>query len=77
MNEAGLLGRFIPEFGRVVALMEHSLYHTYTVDEHTIQAIGILHQIEAGELGDELPLSTGLIPACAVARRALSGPVLS
>ena len=62
MNEAGLLGRFIPEFGRVIALMEHSLYHTYTVDEHTIQAIGILHQIEAGELGDELPLSTGLIP---------------
>ncbi len=42
--------------------MEHSLYHTYTVDEHTIRAIGILHQIEAGELGDELPLSTGLIP---------------
>lgn len=62
MNEAGLLGRFIPEFGRVVALMEHSLYHTYTVDEHTIQAIGILHEIEIGELGDELPLSTGLIP---------------
>jgi [protein-PII] uridylyltransferase len=62
MNEAGLLGRFIPEFGRVTALMEHSMYHTYTVDEHTIQAIGILHQIEAGELGDELPLSTGLIP---------------
>lgn len=61
MNEAGLLGRFIPEFGRVIALMEHSMYHTYTVDEHTIQAIGILHQIEAGELGDELPLSTGLI----------------
>ena len=62
MNEAGLLGRFIPEFGRVIALMEHSLYHTYTVDEHTIQAIGILHEIEAGKLGDELPLSTGLIP---------------
>ena len=62
MNEAGLLGRFIPEFGRVIALMEHSLYHTYTVDEHTIQAIGVLHDIETGELGDELPLSTGLIP---------------
>ncbi len=62
MNEAGLLGRFIPEFGRVTALMEHSLYHTYTVDEHTIRAIGILHDIEIGELGDELPLSTGLIP---------------
>ena len=62
MNEAGLLGRFIPEFGRVVALMEHSLYHTYTVDEHTIRAIGTLHEIEAGALGEELPLSTGLIP---------------
>lgn len=62
MNEAGLLGRFIPEFGRVVALMEHSLYHTYTVDEHTIQAIGELHEVEIGELSDELPLSTGLIP---------------
>jgi [protein-PII] uridylyltransferase len=61
MNEAGLLGRFIPEFGRVVALMEHSLYHTYTVDEHTIRAIGVVHQIEAGELGDDLPLATGLV----------------
>ena len=48
MNEAGLLGRFLPEFGRVVAQMEHSLYHVYTVDEHTIQAIDGLHQIENG-----------------------------
>ena len=62
MNEAGVLGRFLPEFGRVVAQMEHSLYHVYTVDEHTIRAIGVLHQIEAGELGDELPLATGLMP---------------
>ena len=62
MNEAGLLGRFLPEFGRVVAQMEHSLYHVYTVDEHTIQAIGVLHQIENGLLADELPLSTGLMP---------------
>ena len=46
MNEAGVLGRFLPEFGRVVAQMEHSLYHVYTVDEHTIRAIGVLHQIE-------------------------------
>jgi [protein-PII] uridylyltransferase len=62
MNEAGLLGRFLPEFGRVVALMEHSLYHVFTVDEHTIQAIGILHQIETGEVADELPLATSLMP---------------
>ncbi len=63
MNEAGLLGRILPEFGRVVALMEHSLYHVYTVDEHTIQAIGVFHQIETGALADELPLATGLAPS--------------
>ncbi|MGH6895273.1 MAG: [protein-PII] uridylyltransferase [Geminicoccaceae bacterium] len=62
MNEAGVLGRFLPEFGRVVAQMEHSLYHVYTVDEHTIQAIGVLDQIENGLLADELPLVTGLMP---------------
>ena len=62
MNEVGLLGRFLPEFGRVVAQMEHSLYHVYTVDEHTIRAIGVLHQIEAGQLEDELPLATSLMP---------------
>jgi [protein-PII] uridylyltransferase len=62
MNEVGLLGRFLPEFGRIVAQMEHSLYHVYTVDEHTIRALGVVHQIEAGELDDELPLATGLLP---------------
>jgi [protein-PII] uridylyltransferase len=62
MNEAGLLGRFLPEFGRVVAQMEHSLYHVYTIDEHTIRAIGVLHQIETGQLADELPLATSLMP---------------
>ncbi|HEX3208417.1 MAG TPA: [protein-PII] uridylyltransferase, partial [Geminicoccaceae bacterium] len=62
MNEVGLLGRFLPEFGRVVAQMEHSLYHVYTIDEHTIQAIGVLHQIETGQLEGELPLATSLMP---------------
>jgi [protein-PII] uridylyltransferase len=62
MNEAGVLGRFLPEFGRVVAQMEHSLYHVYTVDEHTIRAIGMLHQIEKGMVIDELPLATSLMP---------------
>lgn len=62
MNEAGLLGRFIPDFGRIVAQMQHNLYHVYTVDEHTIRAIGILTQIEHGELAGELPLATELLP---------------
>ena len=62
MNEAGVLGKFVPEFGRIVAQMQHNLYHIYTVDEHTIRAIGILSQIESGELADELPLSTEVMP---------------
>ena len=61
MNEAGVLGRLIPDFGRVVAQMQHDMYHVYTVDEHTIRAIGVLSRIERGELADELPLATGIV----------------
>ena len=55
MNESGVFGRFIPDFGRVVAQMQHDMYHVYTVDEHTIFALGILHRIELGLLEDEVP----------------------
>lgn len=61
MNEAGVLGRFIPDFGRVVSMMQFNMYHHFTVDEHLIQTVGVLSAIEKGELGDELPLSTGII----------------
>ena len=71
MNEAGVLGRFIPDFGRIVAQMQHNLYHVYTVDEHTIRAIGILSQIENGQLADELPLVDRGDAQAAVAARAL------
>src|SRR5437660_6768842 len=50
MNEAGVFGRFIPDFGRVVAQMQYDMYHVYTVDEHTLFAIGILHNVEVGTL---------------------------
>ncbi len=42
MNEAGVLGRYIPEFGRIVAQMQFNMYHSYTVDEHTLRAVGII-----------------------------------
>jgi [protein-PII] uridylyltransferase len=61
MNEAGVFGRFIPDFGRVVAQMQYDMYHHYTVDEHTIRAIGLLSRIEAGELAQDHPLSTDVI----------------
>lgn len=57
MNEAGILGRFIPDFGRIIALMQFDRYHYYTVDEHTIHCIDIMHKMEVGELKDDAPLS--------------------
>ncbi|OYX15308.1 MAG: [protein-PII] uridylyltransferase [Rhizobiales bacterium 32-66-8] len=46
MNEVGVLGRFVPEFGKVVAMMQFNMYHHYTVDEHLLRCIGILSEIE-------------------------------
>ncbi len=57
MNEAGVLGRFVPDFGRIVAMMQFNMYHHYTVDEHLIRSIGVLTEIEAGQLGNEHPLA--------------------
>ena len=65
MNEAGVLGRFIPDFGRVVGMMQFSMYHHYTVDEHLMRAVGALSAIEAGRLGEELPLATKIMPQIA------------
>jgi [protein-PII] uridylyltransferase len=70
MNEVGLLGAFIPEFGRVVAMMQFNMYHHYTVDEHIIQTISTLSQIERRELRDALPVATE-IAAKGVNRRVL------
>jgi len=61
MNEAGVFGRFVPDFGRVNAQMQFDMYHHYTVDEHTIRAIGLLNRIEKGELVADHPRSSRLI----------------
>src|SRR3982074_440816 len=52
MNEAGVLGRFVPAFGRIVAMMQFNMYHHYTVDEHLLRCIGILSDIDAGRTED-------------------------
>jgi [protein-PII] uridylyltransferase len=62
MNEAGVLGRFVPEFGRVVAMMQFNMYHHFTVDEHLIRAVGMLASLERGELSEEHPLSASILP---------------
>jgi len=61
MNECGLLGKFVPDFGRVVAQMQYDMYHVYTTDEHTIRAIGILNRIERDSLTDEHPVASKVI----------------
>jgi [protein-PII] uridylyltransferase len=76
MNEAGVFGRFVPDFGRVVAQMQFDMYHHYTVDEHSIRAIGLLGAIERGELKDDHPLSTAIFNKQIASRRVLYVAVL-
>ncbi len=52
MNEAGVLGQFVPAFGRIVAMMQFNMYHHYTVDEHLLRCIGVLSDIEAARTED-------------------------
>jgi [protein-PII] uridylyltransferase len=75
MNEAGVFGRFVPDFGRVVAQMQFDMYHHYTVDEHSIRAIGLLAAIERGDLKNDHPVSTAIIKQIA-SRRVLYVAVL-
>lgn len=75
MNEAGVFGRFVPDFGRVNAQMQFDMYHHYTVDEHTIRAIGLLSQIERGLLEADHPRATNIIHKVS-SRRALYVAVL-
>jgi [protein-PII] uridylyltransferase len=62
MNETGVLGRFLPEFGRIVGESQFDRHHAYTVDEHTLRAVDVLQQIGRGVLAEEHPLATRLMP---------------
>jgi [protein-PII] uridylyltransferase len=75
MNEAGIFGRFVPDFGRVVAQMQFDMYHHYTVDEHSLRAIGLLSRIERGALKEAHPLATAMFRHIA-SRRALYVAIL-
>ncbi len=61
MNDAGVLGRFVPDFGHVVGMMQFNMYHHFTVDEHLVRTVGMLTDIERGGASSELPLSTEII----------------
>ena len=70
LNEAGVFGRFVPDFGRVVAMMQFNRYHHYTVDEHTIFALGELSKIERGLLKEIAPIASEVVHKV-LSRRAL------
>ena len=61
MNELGVLGAYLPEFENIVAMMQFNMYHHYTVDEHTIQCISVLNQIEQQELTEDLPVVSDIL----------------
>lgn len=62
MNEAGVLGRFVPEFGRIVALMQFNMYHHYTVDEHLLRTVGNLADLEKQRFATDHPLASEILP---------------
>ncbi|MEL6549489.1 MAG: [protein-PII] uridylyltransferase [Pseudomonadota bacterium] len=71
MNEVGMLSAFLPEFEPIVAMMQFNMYHAYTVDEHTIQCIKTLAQIERGELEEDLPVVSSILRSGRVNRKVL------
>jgi len=60
LNEAGIIGRIMPDWARIVGQMQFDTYHVFTVDEHTIEAIQVLNDLEKGALATVAPLASGI-----------------
>ncbi|TKT82623.1 [protein-PII] uridylyltransferase [Aquamicrobium sp. LC103] len=76
MNEAGLLGKLIPDFNKIVAMMQFNMYHHYTVDEHLIRCVGVMSEIEHGDGAKVHPLSHALMPGLRARRELLYVTIL-
>ncbi len=61
MNQYGILGRYLPAFGRVVGQMQHDLFHVYTVDQHILTVVRNLRRFTLLEHSHEYPLCSRLI----------------
>ena len=60
LNECGFLGRYIPDWARIIGQMQFDTYHVFTVDEHTIEAVRVLNALERGDLAGIAPIASGL-----------------
>jgi [protein-PII] uridylyltransferase len=58
MHRSGVLGAFVPEFGRLLCMALHDAYHIYTVDEHSLKLVMEIERLKMGEYKDALPLLT-------------------
>ena len=61
MNQYGILGRYIPAFGRIVGQMQHDLFHVYTVDEHILMVVRNLRRFTEAQHAHEYPLCSRLM----------------
>jgi [protein-PII] uridylyltransferase len=61
MNQYGILGRYLPEFGRIVGQMQHDLFHVYTVDQHILMVMRNLRRFTMPEFAHEFPLAAELM----------------
>ncbi len=75
LNETGFLGRYIPDWARIVGQMQFDTYHVFTVDEHTIEAVRVLNALERGELAEVAPIASSLVEDLQ-SRRALYAAML-
>jgi len=61
MNQYGILGAYIPAFGRIVGQMQHDLFHVYTVDEHILMVVRNLRRFAVPGFAHEYPLCSKLL----------------
>jgi [protein-PII] uridylyltransferase len=61
MNHFGILGRYLPNFGKIVGQMQHDLFHVYTVDQHILQVMRNLRRFTMDEFAHEYPVCSRLI----------------
>lgn len=61
MTRYGILGLYLPNFGRIVGQMQHDLFHIYTVDAHTMKVIQTCRQFRHNDYREEFPIAHRIV----------------